>query len=126
MTSAELAAIQQEVEERNAATSKREVEEFITNPPARYFAYVKLGDIRYMPFYQGRHDREYQTCEVTTWMGDRLARGSVGPAYRSNMGDTRRPIDCVGINGVEYYGTFYEGAGDYCRLYARKGQTTTA
>lgn len=110
--------------EKNRATSKREVEEFVAVPPARYFAYVKLGDAA--PWYN-RHDLyKYRPCQVTTWMGDLLAKGSVGPAYRSNMGDTRRPIDCVGINGIEYYGTFYEGAGDYCRLYARKGQTTTA
>lgn len=112
--------------EKNRATSKQEVEEFVADPPANYFAYVKVTGIPYTPFYQGRHDRTYHACEVTTWMGDLLAKGSVGPAYRSNMGDTRRSVDCVGVNGIEYYGTFYEGAGDYCRLYARKGQTTTA
>lgn len=58
--------------------------------------------------------------EVATFTGAVLGTGKLGSAYRSNFGDLRRPIRFLGINGVEYFGTYFEGAGDYCRVRAIK------
>jgi hypothetical protein len=68
--------------------------------PERLFAYVKrLPDSR---------------IAVTTWMGDVLGYGTHGRTYRSNFGDARTPI-WFRIDGADYTGTHYTGAGDYCR-----------
>lgn len=88
----------------NEALSQLEVEEFRKAKPAAYFAYVDM-----------------KRLAITTWMGDILGYiTSVGRRYKSNMGDERRSISATGINGVEYYGTYYCGTGDYARLKARK------
>lgn len=84
-----------------------EVYEFVTDPPANYFAYVKTTGIWF--------------ADVTTWTGEKLGEGYLGRIYFSNMGDERRSITVHAINGKKYYGTYYKGAGDYCRLTMRKG-----
>lgn len=94
-----------------------EVFEFCRDKPDRYFAYVKLSD---KP--NGRF--------VTGWTGHVLGKITwVGPVFRSGWFDVarrrpeRRNLTVRGINGVRYYGTYYSGSGDYCRLYAYKDQS---
>lgn len=84
----------------NEERSQVEVYEFFHDPPDRYFVYV-----------------DPQFKKVRTWMGDVL--GDIlwtGSEYRSPMGDRRRNIRVLGINGVMYSGTCYVSAGDYCRI----------
>jgi hypothetical protein len=85
----------------NAERSNVEVFEFLNDPPAVYFAYVSR-----------------ESAIVTTWTGQALSvgRAMLGREYRSNMGDKRRAISFFGVNGVQYHGTYYCGAGDYCRV----------
>lgn len=85
----------------NEERSNVEVFEFLHNPPRDYFAYVSR-----------------ESGFVITWTGQALScgRAVIGREYRSNMGDKRRSISFLGINGVEYHGTYYCGAGDYCRV----------
>lgn len=94
-------------EERSAV----EVWEWLADPPERYFAYVDT--VAKAPTYYPR---------ITTWMGDNLGVCRLGRRWRSNFGDWRVSITVYGTNGVHYYGTFYESAGDYCRLRAYKGE----
>lgn len=103
-----------ETECRNSITSAHEVYEWLHNPPAKYFAYVKLTTDR-----QG-----YGAGILTTWTGEKLGNLHAGRRYRSGFGyDTyRRSISVVGTNGVKYYGTYYESSGDYARITARKHQ----
>lgn len=84
----------------NDEVSSIEVYEFVTNPPDKYILYVDLPK-----------------RIVTTWTGELLGKIiSTGKTHRSNMGDTRIPIRIKAINGKEYYGTFYQSAGDYARI----------
>lgn len=88
----------------NEQRSQSEVREFIANPPAKYFLYIKLlipGHYR---------------AEATTWMGDLLGAARLGSRYRSNMGDYRRAVTIRAVNGRTYVGTFFESAGDYARV----------
>lgn len=51
---------------------------------------------------------------LTGFMGNALLHvESLGAAFRSNMGDTRRAVRAVGINGSHYVGTIF---GTYARL----------
>jgi len=84
----------------NTETSNLEVFEFLHDPPIQYFAYVRR-----------------ENKQVTTWMGQALSEWCrLGHEYRGNMGDKRRSIEFMGINNVRYVGTYYCGAGDYCRV----------
>lgn len=58
---------------------------------------------------------------VTGWMGNVYGRLALGREYRGNFGDVRRSVS-VTINDREYYGTYFESAGDYCRLKPRKAK----
>jgi len=93
----------------NEERSAIEIYEFHQDKPDSYFAYVQRST-----------DPLSLSCKITTWMGDLLGTGSLGNAYRSNFGDQRRSIRIKGVNGVIYYGTFYESSGDYCHLRATK------
>lgn len=90
---------QEEVDARNKETSRKEVEAWLTSPPDRYFAYV-----------DGKRGL------LTTWVGDVLGSIRFHTHYRSSFGDWRWSIRVVGSNGHNYYGTYYESAGDYCRI----------
>lgn len=95
----------------NSITSAQEVYEWLHNPPqGRYFAYVKLDTNR-----QG-----YATGILTTWTGEKLGFVHAGRQYHSGFGygdeRARRSITVMGINGKRYYGTFYEGSGDYALI----------
>lgn len=70
------------------------------NPPDRLFAYADLNGPQ---------------PKITTWPGTTLGFGTRGRAYRSNFGDLRVPL-WVRIAGVDYSGTAYVDAGQYCRL----------
>lgn len=94
----------------NEERSQIEVYEFVNQKPHKYFAYVKVDKVH--PSLLG--------CTVTTWTGDVLGVGSMGYPYRSNFGDRRRSLRIKGINGIVYYGIYFEGAGDYCILKATK------
>ena len=96
--------LQEEVDAKNQETSRQEVAEWIAKPPERYFAYV---DVKRM--------------KLTTWVGDILGSIQLGRSYRSSFGDWRRSITVQGTNGHTYHGTFYESAGDYCRIKRKKG-----
>ena len=61
----------------------------------------------------------YGRCEVSTFLGSVVGKGSLGKIYRSNFGDERRSIS-VRIHGSDYFGTYYFDSGDYARLYLRK------
>jgi hypothetical protein len=77
-----------------------EIYEFMSNPPDHYFTYVL----------------DNGAC-VGTWSGKPLStRISLGFLYRDNFGGMRRSVRFLGINGVEYVGTYYTSAGDYCRV----------
>lgn len=86
----------------NEERSAIEVYEFHTDPPIRYFAYVNV-------------ERKI----ITTWTGDQLGQiAYFGPRFSlfGNKWNYARRIRVVGDNGLIYHGTYYESAGDYCRL----------
>lgn len=109
----------EETEAKNKETSRKEVAEWLANPPQSYFAYVKE-----------RENTERIGCsvstairgELTTWMGDKLGAVYGGIPYRDNFGSYRVSIDVVGTNGVLYHGTYYRSSGSYCRIRAYKNQ----
>jgi hypothetical protein len=72
-------------------------------PPERYFAYVRVIE---------GGDR----CEVITWIGQLLGRGTLGREWRDSFGGKRVPLSFVGINGRKYNGTYFKSSGDYCRV----------
>lgn len=113
-----------DLEAKNRETSRKEVEEWLANPPSSYIAYVKerenlggMGVNRVSPYLRG---------DLITWMGDKLGAIYGGLPYKDNMGATRVSIDVVGTNGVLYYGTYYKSSGDYARIRAYKNQAKTA
>lgn len=109
--------IAKQVQRNNEETSKREVEQWLANPPDKYFAYVKVtryGDSNIAG------TSNYPRGDITTWMGDKLGYFVGGLPYRSAFGDKSISIDVYGTNGIAYYGTYYCSFGDYCRLYRRK------
>lgn len=82
-------------EERSAV----EEYEWRTKPPEKYFAYIKE-----------------ETREMTTWTGQHLGDVIMGQPYRAGGGDLRVTIRVHGTNGVTYFGTYFKGAGSYCRI----------
>lgn len=100
-------------EERSAV----EVYEFQHDPPARYFAYVKVnGEVP-----KSRRD-PYRAMvgELTTWTGDKLGNVTFGCRYVLPNGSARVPIWVSAINGRHYHGTYFESSGDYARIRASK------
>lgn len=93
----------------NDEKAKVEVYEFMTDKPDKYFAYV-----------QENHSKNNIPTNITTWMGDNLGRIYSGSPYWSNFGDKRIPITVHAINGLIYHGTYYQSAGDYCRIRVKK------
>jgi len=87
-----------------------ETYEFCNDPPDRYFIYITR-----------KHASPY-VYRAITFSGMTLGKVYSGRSYISNFGDKRIPIDVIGINGVIYYGTFYQSAGDYARIKAYKDQ----
>lgn len=86
------------VDDRNAETSRLEVEAFKTDTPGPYFAYLSGN-------------------RITTWTGDLLALVTwKGTPWRNNLGDTRQAFNAEGINGTRYAGVAYVSAGDYVRM----------
>lgn len=90
----------------NTETSAIETANFLAEKPDRYFAYVNTAE-----------------RIITTWTGQRLGKVQWrGLPYKSNFGDKREAINVLADNGVTYYGVFYVGAGDYCRLKRKTGK----
>jgi len=87
----------------NTELSALEVYEWMTSPPDKYFLYVSEDN-----------------ATATTWMGDKLGAVTFGKPYSSpgfgGFGSQRVPVRVKGINGVEYYGTYYKSSGDYARV----------
>ena len=95
----------EDVQQRNKATSQREVLEFQAHPPSKYIAYWN-GDGR-----------------ITTWIGDTLGYITwQGRAYHCpgfyGFSSTRINFRMQGSNGKYYVGTYYQSAGDYVRFRA--------
>jgi hypothetical protein len=100
----------------NDERSALEVYEFITNPPQRYFLYIKRPEV------PKGYTLGFQRTIATTWTGDKLGDVQCGSMYRSNFGDRRIPITVYAINGKVYHGTYYCDAGDYARIKLAKHQ----
>lgn len=94
----------------NEERSALELYDFCTDPPARYFLYIRMDDDKGQGF--------YRQGIATTWMGDMLGRATFGPSWRSNFGDHRRAVRIRAVNGRTYVGTYYYDAGDYARVRA--------
>src|ERR1700676_3169965 len=91
---------QEQVDKRNAETSQKEIDKFISSPPKKYSAYVFMA-----------------RREIGTWTGQKLGYITyVGSEWRSNMGDTRQSVWFTGINGRKYQGTYYKSGSDLIRF----------
>lgn len=90
----------------NALKGKIELYEWHTEPPEREFVYINENK-----------------GIATSWMGDNFGSVSFGNEWRDNFGSTRQSITVYGSNGVNYYGTYFKGAGEYARIKAVKNQT---
>lgn len=91
--------------------SSVEAYEFVHEPPDTYFVYVQRDT-------KGPGLLNHAVT-VTTWTGEVLGRGKLGPMYKSGpIGhrSLRYPITFKGINGHTYRGTFYHSSGDYARV----------
>jgi len=103
------------VDERNAETSRQEVESFKVDEPGPYFAYhapIRLSQVL----------APHVGSRIVTWVGDDLARVTwAGEPFISNMGDRRQNFRALAINGATYTGTAYLSAGDYVRMRPVKG-----
>jgi len=95
----------------NDEQAQLELYEFCKEQPKSYGCYVK------------RQNKNSIVVKITTWTGLVLGHGTLGKSYYSNFGDLRYPIHATGVNDIEYHGTFYAGAGDYCTLKAYKDQS---
>jgi hypothetical protein len=96
----------------NDERSALEVFDFVNNPPAKYFLYIKQETNLLETWQHGR---------ATTWTGETLGAVSFGREWRSNMGDRRVPVTIRAINGRTYVGTYYKSTGDYARVRLAKG-----
>ena len=88
----------------NDVWSALEAFDFEQNCPLKYFTYVatKTADA--------------WRCNVTTWTGQYLGTGRLGPVWRDSFGGKRQSIRFIGINGHTYSGTYFTSSGDYCRV----------
>ena len=93
----------------NEEISSVEVWEFIHDPPDRYCLYINE-----------------KKAKATTWTGEKLGQVIFGREYRDNFGGVRVPIEVFGVNGVQYYGTYYKSAGNYARIKRYKHQQADA
>ena len=95
----------------NAERSQVEVYEFVTNPPDRYFCYVKRNIAA-----PGVVDNK---VTLTTWTGQILGYGYLGKCYFTGVRpfqSKRYTLKFTGINEVKYKGVYYASSGDYCRI----------
>ncbi len=88
--------------------------EFASNPPAKYFLYIRRVDC------DGNRSDQSLRVQATTWTGDVLGVGMLGRSFRDNFGGERYPVRFRAINGKEYSGTYSASAGDYVRVKAIK------
>lgn len=102
-----------DVDEQNRRTSQREVECFKLGMKQRWFAYMGKD-----------------CTHITTWVGDVLAEVTwLGDPYKcpafGGFGSTRVNFRARGIDGRNWYGTFYLSSGDYVRMQACKEKGVT-
>ena len=95
----------------NDQLSQIELYEFVNIPPDRYTCYVKRETVS-----AGVVNRN---ITVTTWTGQVLGYGTLGSMFKC-QNSLHYPIRFRGINGRDYYGTYYHSAGDYCHVKACK------
>ena len=100
-----------DVGEQNRKTSATEVSRFRHGMEQHWFAYMSS-------------DKE----RVTTWVGDALARITwLGAEYKCpafGWPSTRQNFRARGIDGRDWYGTYYVSSGDYVRMHACKEGVT--
>lgn len=113
-TSYESGSVPKGLDVSNEERSQIEVYEFVSNPPAKYFAYIRRVDC------EGNASEKSLRIQVTTWTGQVIGTGLLGTSFRDNFGGHRYPLRFRGINGLEYAGTYYASAGDYARVKAIK------
>ena len=124
MTDAELATVQAECDERNRATSAREAAEFKARTADRWFAYWHEPSEATR---RGASEAALGRIPVTiqTWIGEVLARVTwQGRAYSTwgfGSRSTRVNFRARGIDGREWFGTYYKSSGDYVRMRVVKG-----
>ena len=107
---------QNDVDRRNKETSRLEVKEWLSNPPNRYFLYIReSAKLREPDKWLGNVGPAHEGL-ATTWMGDVLGTVLFGRRYRSNFGDWRIPVTVLGRNGWTYRGTYFQSAGNYARV----------
>lgn len=92
------------VNDHNRIQSAREVNEWNSVPPLRYFAYV-----------------DEKRRKLVTWMGDVLGDIQLGYSYTVNSfgrlrENVRQSIRVRATNGQWYSGTYYASSGNYCRI----------
>lgn len=98
----------------NAELGRLELYEFMTNPPDKYFLYVRLD--------KNPHPIGLDLPDgiATTWTGDKLGTIFLGKASRTYTPSgglvERIPIRVHALNGFQYAGTYYASAGDYARV----------
>jgi hypothetical protein len=83
----------------NEERSALEIFEFVSNPPDKYFLYIREKD-----------------HTATTWTGEVLGQVFFGRGFRDNFGGKRIPVTVRAINGREYTGTYFKSSGDYARI----------
>ena len=116
-TSYESGSVPLDIRISNDELSSMELYEFVTNPPERYFLYIKR------PTPPAGCTLGFQRTIATTWTGEKLGDVISGSQYRSNFGDRRVPITVHAVNGKTYHGTYYCDAGDYARIRMAKQKT---
>lgn len=83
----------------NDERAQVELFDFVTNPPDRYFLYIRE-----------------ETREAVNFTGVRLGTVSFGREWRDNFGGTRRAVSIRSVNGVLYHGTYFKSSGDFARV----------
>lgn len=118
-----IAETKEACDERNRALSRREVEAFLARSADSWFAYwqeAKPGPQLDMP-----SGVRPNAPRLTTWMGDTLAYVTwwgaeyTSPAF-GPFPSRRTNFRARGIDGREWYGTYYKSSGDYVRMRAKR------
>lgn len=110
----------------NEERGKLDQFEFFRDKPQRrvfYFKFVDLADNASGHTAADADGLRGVAILLTTWTGDKLARGYVSGFYRGNFGDRRATFraTCLDGSGVIYSGTAFLDAGDYAHAYRIKG-----
>lgn len=105
----------------NDDRSAMELWEWKTNPPEKYFIYIRetKEPPKGFPY-------EKPLWEAITFTGQKLGNVRYGKEYKSpcfgSWPSIRQSITVYGSNGVKYYGTYHKSSGDYARIKRYKNQ----